>query len=41
MGGTNTGATVTDLLVGDRELTEVVANHLGLQEGNVRVLCAC
>jgi len=30
VGGTNTGATVLDGLVGDGELTEVVTNHLGL-----------
>ena len=31
LGGTDTGATVRDGLVGDGELAEVVANHLRLQ----------
>jgi hypothetical protein len=30
VGGTNTGTTVLDGLVGDGELSEVVSNHLGL-----------
>ena len=29
MGGTNTGSTVLNWLVGDGELSKVVANHLG------------
>ena len=31
MGGTDTGATVLDGLVGDAELAKVVADHLGLE----------
>ncbi len=36
VGGTDTRATVLDGLVGDRELSEVVANHLGLLRGEDR-----
>ena len=32
MGGSDTGATVLDGLVGDGELAEVVADHLGLEK---------
>jgi len=38
VGGTDTGATVLDGLVGDRELSQVVANHLRLDLNLVELL---
>jgi hypothetical protein len=38
VGGTDTGTTVLDGLVGDREFTQVVANHLGLDFDLVELL---
>ena len=35
VGGTNTGATVPDGLVGDGELAKVVANHIRLHKQSV------
>ena len=38
VGSTDTGATVLDWLVGDTELAQVVADHVGLWEGEKKNL---